>query len=301
MSQPGWYRDPADPAHLRRWDGQGWTHDVRPAGGVPVGGVPVGGVPAGGLPGRAPSRRSAPPLWVWLLIGALLLGLVAFPAIRSLGGPRGVGGPVDSSTPTVSGWDEGMPSPSHTDTPDPASPQPVNCEPAEAQGVGAGTERVSVGPLSMPRPAPDWAGPLSDPRMPLGRDGYGYRFVLPDEVSWQSTIFIGIVEDPGFTSTAITTRTMSQCILTSGFYLTVDVTMDAYTEQPITIDGVSGTEADFLVRFDSPDLHTKGSALRVIVLDSSPERTWFFSAVPMERADHIAAVDAATAGLQVTG
>ncbi len=283
MSQPGWYPDPAGSGGLRRWDGAQWTNDVRSAAGTGAAPRP---------PGRNGGRG-------WLL--ALLVVVVAVVVVAALiwQGGRGPGPGVEdtnSAAPTASGWDE-----TSAPTPDPSSAAPLNCEAASGSGTSAVTmDPLTVGPLSMPSPGADWSGPRSEPRMPLGRDGWGYSQQLPYQRPWASSMTIGILADPGFTSTANSARTMAQCILTSGFYVSIDVAMDDYTEQSVVIDEVAGTQADFIVRFDDPQLETKGSRLRLIVIDSAPERTWFFSAVQVERDDHAAAVDQVAAGLRIS-
>ena len=284
MSQPGWYPDPAGSGRLRRWDGRQWTNDVRPA--SPGAGHPA---PSRGRGGRA-----------WMIVAVTVLAAVAV-LLMVIRINRQDPGPIiedtNSSTPTVSGWDE-----TSAPTPDPGSAAPSNCAPAAVGSMPTPrTDPLTVGPLSMPSPGTDWNGPQSDSRMPLGSVGWGYTQRLPYQKPWLSSITIGILADPHFTSTSNTARMMAQCILTSGFYASVDVTMDDYAEQTITIDDVSATQADFIVRFDDPRLETKGSRLRVIVIDSAPLRTWFFSAVPVERDDHAAVVEVVTSGLRVVG
>lgn len=284
MSQPGWYPDPAGSGQLRRWDGRQWTNDVRPAG--PGSAAPPPDVRPGGR--------------IWLIVALVVVAIVALFVVSRLGGrqPAPVIEDSNSSTPSVSGWDE-----TSAPTPDPGRAAPMNCAPSFTDGpVGLPTyDPLSVGPLSMPAPGLSWDGPQPEYRMPLGETGWGYTHELPYEKPWASSMTIGILADPDFTSTSNTARTMAQCIMTSGFYRSVDVTMDDYAEQSIEIDGVSATQADFILRFDDPQLETKGSRLRLIVIDSSPQRTWFFSAVPVERDDHSAAVETVTAGLRVAG
>lgn len=285
MNEPGWYPDPANPSQLRFWDGAQWTQEVDGVEQVPG---PIG--PRKGVPG-----------WLLIIVAIVVVGLITVAAIRLIGGDTNSGGPAggplstdnNSSTPSVSGWNEGLP------TPDPSSAAPANCDPGTDQVVEVSTAegRLKVGPLSMPSPGTDWQGPLSDARMPLGANGHLYQFPLPEEANWASSMSIGVVVDPEFQDTRSTTRLISQCILTSGFYSTVDVEMDDYADKPITVDGIEGSQADFTVRFDSPELTTKGSTLRLIVLDSSP-RTYFFAVVPMERTDQILLVEQVTSGLQ---
>lgn len=307
MSAPGWYPDPADPARLRRWDGHQWTGDVQPATGPtatpfngpgqgpPAGpGAPqFGPYPAQPAPGQAPSRPGGG-LRSWLVVALALLAALAITvvAINVLGNRTTPAGPgiedSNSASPSVSGWNE-------MGTPDPSSAKPMNCEPGRDQLDSIPTgDLLQVGSLSIPSPGADWDGPFPETRMPLGRDGWGYRQVLPEVKPWASSMTIGIVADPNFVDTRSTVRTMAQCILTSGFYASVNVKMDDYVDRAIAIDQVGGIEANFTVWFDDPDLVTKGSRLRIVVMETSPEFTWFYSAVPIERQDHIDLVDTVT-------
>ena len=75
---PAWYRDPRDPARVRRWDGSAWTDEVRP---VPdwLRTLRLSAGPSGGpVSRRRPSRLTSPSgssrrLW-WASGGLLLAG-----------------------------------------------------------------------------------------------------------------------------------------------------------------------------------------------------------------------------------
>ncbi len=281
MSQPGWYPDPAGAGRLRYWDGGRWTEQVQ----GPADPVPPARPSRGGLPG-----------WLLSILALVVVGLVAVAVIRFVDG--GGLAPVppatedsNSSTPTVSGWNDGVP------TPDPSSAAPINCDTGPDQTtVTPGDASVTVGPLTMPSLGADWS-PQSEPRMPLGSDGYGYAQRLPEKIGWASSMSIGAVADPDFNSTGDTVRLMAQCILTSGLYTSVDVTSGRLRRPGSHGGRRARNQAVFTVRFDHPDLVTKGSKLRITVIDSSPLRTWFFAAVPMERDDHRQLVDTVTQGL----
>lgn len=73
---PGWYRDPAQPATLRYWDGGAWTAHRQTA-------VSLAGGPAG-----APPETSWNTVWIWLVVLMIALPLLSL------------------VTPAVSGWDD---------------------------------------------------------------------------------------------------------------------------------------------------------------------------------------------------
>ncbi|MFI5840380.1 RDD family protein [Catenuloplanes sp. NPDC051500] len=66
---PGWYKDPADPATQRWWDGEGWIGTALPADATPPDGPPppepepVPAAPVPGVDGTPPARDGGPQGW----------------------------------------------------------------------------------------------------------------------------------------------------------------------------------------------------------------------------------------------
>ena len=58
---PGWYKDPADPATQRWWDGEGWIGDAIPADATPPAGPPPVTTPPAASVATAPSGTGAAP------------------------------------------------------------------------------------------------------------------------------------------------------------------------------------------------------------------------------------------------
>lgn len=287
--QPGWYPDPAGaPLTLRWWDGTRWTDRTRPA------------TPA---PHRPASRGR---LWA-LLAGAVALVLVVgLVAAFILTRPRTTvvtGGP----TPTGSIWDETTsPTPSPSPTPSTSSSptqsaRPAACDDPAPDELPAppADGRVHGGPLSTAL-LPGWSGPRAEHRVPLGRDahGMGQRVAEETALGWESSVTLGVIADRQASDTAATASLLMTCLATSDFYWSVDARLGAQTTRAITVDHVPATQVDAVVSFDDPRLQTKGSALRVIVVRTSP-LTFCFSAVPKERADLRKTVDRAAGDLRV--
>lgn len=284
MSQPGWYPDPAGtPSQYRYWDGTRWsdTTSATPAGPPPTG-----------------PKRSPVPILIAAGVLVVVVAVVAAVFLLRPASDTPADGPVTSDPPAPTGsvWNE-------TSTPDQTAGRPVDCDinlrnqlPAPQAAGG----RLTVGKLSMPVPA-GWLGPRHDSRMPYGRDTYGYTKSLPEKLGWASSVMIGVAEFKQFPGTEGAAHTMTQCVLTSSFYVSVQVKLTSYAAKAVTVSGHRGTQADALIEFSHPQLTTKGSKLRIVVVEipgGAPQ--FFFSAVPKERADHIQVQDQSSAGLRVS-
>lgn len=282
MSRPGWYPDPAgEPSRYRYWDGQSWSDTTTDD--------PTAAPPPTG-------KRPLMPIFLVVAVLAVVIALVlAVFVFRPQPGDTATDPPVEPQpSPTGSVWDE-------SSTPNQTAGRPVDCDinaPNQLPPPSAAGGMLTVGKLSMPVPA-NWQGPVPDSRMPYGRDTYGYTFSLPEKIGWASSVMIGVAAFKSFPGTAAAAHTMTQCVLTSSFYTSVKVRLTSYTAKAVTISGHKATQADALIEFSHPDLTTKGSRLRIIVIEVPGGQQFFFSAVPKEREDHIRAQQQASEGLKV--
>lgn len=230
-----------------------------------------------------------------LIIVLAMLVTVALAVWGFLSLPTTISNPAPrpSSSPTVSAWDE-------TSSPNPTGARPGNCA-AESSTVSPSGEGVlTVGRLSMARPK-DWRGPVPENRTPLTSGGWGFAKTLPEKMGWASSMTIGLVGGEAPQDSKVAARTILQCVLTSSFYSSVTVTMDDYEITELGIGGTSAVQADAQISFDHPNLRTKGSRLRLLIVNTTPQRAFFFAAVPKENDEHIRLVDATTKGLKVVG
>lgn len=283
MSTPGWYPDPAgEPNRYRYWSGTEWSATSSPT------------------PGPTPAHRPGRSPWRWLGpllggVGVLIVAVALIVAFLMPGDADDGPGTVETqSTPTGSSWDE-------TSTPSPSAGRPVECDintPNELPSPPGPGSSLTVGHLSMPVPA-GWNGPISETRVPFGRDAHGYNQVISSETkkAWASSMTIGVLTFPAGTSKESMVSTMAQCIVTSAFYTSVDVKVAEYSRSSTRISGHEAVQGDVLLTFNHPDLTTKGSSLRILAVDTSDAPQFFFSAVPMENAEHRGLVDATIAGL----
>jgi uncharacterized RDD family membrane protein YckC len=103
---PGWYKDPADPATQRYWDGEGWVGDPLPVDATPPAGPPPSAQPAEPpQPRVAPHERDQPPV-------------PAAPAGVAVGQPSGPAPARPPAGPPPAGWPPSVP------WPPPVMPQP---------------------------------------------------------------------------------------------------------------------------------------------------------------------------------
>ncbi|WP_114558360.1 DUF2510 domain-containing protein [Desertihabitans aurantiacus] len=288
MAVPGWYPDPSRPNGGYRWfDGTRWTRHTttdphRPA-------------PASAHPARA--RRS----WLVVLV-AVVLAAALVGGLLLVVGLRTSGPSVSAPRPTVSAWDE-VTTPPPTPTPDagPTTPSEAEaCEPATGGSLPAASDpgRVHGGPLSFPR-IPGWGAPTSSVRFPHGRASRVTTLrMVEEELPWQSSaevgeLVLGTIADP-----AQAPELLLQCVLSSSFYTSVDVAVAESTVRPVTVDGARAYQLDARITFEHPRLRTTGSVVRIVVVDADVDGYWF-SAVPQERVDLVAAVEEAAAGLRL--
>ena len=119
---PGWYKDPADPANQRWWDGEGWIGDPIPAEATPPAGPPQVKTPPAASVASTPSDTAATPQEATPLPGAPASGHTnALPATgtgrgKAEAGQPGATGPWPPSgrqpTPGAPGqWPVGYPFP----------------------------------------------------------------------------------------------------------------------------------------------------------------------------------------------
>lgn len=295
MSAPGWYPDPAGtPDHFRYWDGSHWSDATTKH-------------PDG--PPQGPRRKRTAIVVTAVIVAVVLVAAVVVAALW----PRDnqTAGGTDESSPTVSAWNETSTpttSPSSTvspTTPNPTGGRPADCDanaPSELPGPVPQGGRFAVGSLSMPVPD-GWSGPNPESRMPFGRDTWSYSKTLTEEqMPWASSMNLGVATFDASVPLDSMASTMVQCILTSDFYASVNVDLAEFTQRPITVSGRTGTQADALLTFQHPQLKTRGSRIRVVVVttdDPAAPTQFFFSAAPRENEFHLSLVDTTTAGLRI--
>lgn len=295
MPERGWYLDPdLTPGRYRYWDGVSWTtQTTRTPGSADV-------------PERDPALRRTR---VSRRGRAVTIGVLAMLLLMTLGGTVAVVGSranqdADGPLPpraSQSVYDDRSPTPTST-TPSTAGPgQPVDCrqERPDQLSAPAADGRVHGGPLSFTALGSPWTRAQPSGRFPLSRDSSVQTLKLPEVLPWQASVQVGLVAFDVFPGGPVAAEAMLTCLLTSDFYSSVDVTVARSTGSDVKISGVAATRLDATVTFSHPELKTRGSDIRIIVVDTLPV-TYYFHAVPVERTDLIGVLDRATRSLSTT-
>lgn len=283
MSQPGWYPDPAgQPGHYRHWDGAQWSAQTSTS--------PHGDPPSsGGWGGR---------LLVALVI-VVVLALIAWVLHRQASGGSA---PEDtnSSTPTVSAWDETS---TPTPTPTPSEPESSGGDEVACPGDG------STVPQPGERDGRYHGGGLSYPAVPgwEARQGWGVDWLQDRDgqatwvaKDWLALTVVGQVDTAVFRTPRNAASQIINCLATSYYYERFQSRTDVSSEA-ITVDGRRGWKVAAEVRVGGYSV--EGDVITVVALDvGRPGKlAVFVGEAPIGDADRQRLVDDAIKGLKVVG
>lgn len=275
----------------RYWTGSSWSASItnNPTQAPPAGGLGTRQRP-GGQPGwnpNQPQQRRTPVGW-WLGIAAvvLVLGVIAWFAIRGLGGIFG-GGNDPGSNPTQN-----------------VCPKQVatTVSPEAAPNDG----RVHGGRLSYPQLGSPWSSPQVEDRVPFGRDVLTQTVTIEQNYkpgsNWVASVLVGeLVAGDGFFSPQQGSEIVVKCIM-GVFYDDAEVVRDDQVNKASTIDGKDAWLVETHLTFDIPGLQTKGElAIILIVATSDAASSIFYASIPDTAAELVPDARAAMKGLKVDG
>lgn len=290
MSQPGWYPDPTgSPGQFRYWDGSTWSSETTTTPGAPPGSTPA-------PPGSSRSGRVVVALAV---VAMLVIALVVWRANSPGGaaGPWGGAGDTNSSTPTISAWDE-------TSTATPSTPPEndkgatqVACPEAMSQrGVGIVDGRLKSGNISAPALS-GWRNRafslqgVADPVAQLKTITW----------RWMSVSAVGAASKSlGFTSVRYTAEALTDCFASSGYYEGFTGRKTITSEQ-VTIDGAPAYRIRTEVYVDGFGSKIPGDVIDVIAIDTGNADTFgvYLCSATIGDAETQAQVDSVIADIRV--
>jgi len=261
---PGWYPDPGgSPGRFRYWDGTQWstqtTADPRS--------TPAPATPDAHRLQRAGSDRG------WLVALAILLAVTMIAVIAFLvwGTRNPLGGApatedTNSSTPTVSGWDE-------TSTPTPPPPTSGGAAVACPRTTQFATTRQQPGTLTADTlqvdSLPDWAsGGLY---LNFVYDAHWqYKTIYTSSVGhdWMSNVGVALLSNAdGFVDTATSAEQILECMSTSSYYQGFIGRTDLVNE-PTDISGHPAWHLSAEVLVDDPTFpQVRGDVVDIFVVD----------------------------------
>ncbi len=237
---------------------------------------------------------------IGLIALVTVIALVAWLVVRGLGGGDAAQEDTNTSTPTVSAWDETS---SPTATPNPTDPdnggKPVSCPDhygASRPDPGPRAGRYHGGGLSYAE-VPGWT-PSAGWGVDWAYDRDGQRNSVNPR--WVALTLVGQIDREHFPSPQVAAGQLISCLASSYYYRDITGRQDT-SSQAVTIDGRSGWKLVSEIRVKDHDV--EGDVIQVIVLDIGREGQFsiFVSEAPIGDQDRIAKTEAAAASLRVEG
>ncbi len=289
---PGWYPDPAGAqGRFRYWNGSAWSSETTANPSDPAPGSGGNSRARGGSSG---GNRTLLILGAIAIVAALIIAWFVFGNSRST--PWGdTPEDTNSSTPTVSGWDE-------TSSPTPPPTQnasaiacPVTSNDDETRQGNDG--RLHGGGISVQR-VPGWG----DYSMYLQWVSDLHTQEDPVRTGWMSNVAVGQLNySDGFDAPEIAARQSMECYASSGYYLNFTERIDQVNEAT-TIDGHSAWHIRSEVRISSQDMpEIEGDLVDIYVIDIGQANKLgvFFSSVTIGDTARQTLVDNCIATLRV--
>jgi len=292
----GWYPDPSGArGRFRYWDGNAWSESTTAD--------PANTPPPASASGMAPAARGGGKGWLAAL--GVLAVITAIVVAFVLHGTGGFGGSqpaqedTNSSTPTVSAWDE-------TSSPTPSTPPPtvqsggqlVSCPMSSARG---NTKQVN-GKLTADNLSVSTINGWQIDSMYL--DSIYDLHAQTDQVypGWMSNIAVGLLSNAdGFVDISTSAQEMMDCFASSGYYRGFTGRDDIIAGEQISISGHAAWRIESNIYVSGE--RVQGDVCDIIVVDLGSNKDHlgiFFSSYSIGDTSRGALVDAAIASLAVS-
>ncbi|MGJ6980944.1 DUF2510 domain-containing protein [Aestuariimicrobium soli] len=290
MSQSGWYPDPSgQPGQFRYWNGAQWSQETT---------ANPGQTPPPGGPVQGPQRSGGAGKLILAIVGVLVVALIGFFVVRGLtGGDTTIPEDTNSSTPTVSGWDETS---TPTQTPTPTNPESSGgTEVACPEGPGGSSKNVQNGRLV--------GGEISVESLGWSRSGFSLPWMYDTSAEiksitsrWMSVNAVGALRvADGFEAPEPAAKVMMSCFASSGYYRGFTGRKDVKAEA-LTIDGHQAFHIRSEIYVDDQG-DIKGDTVDVVVVDTgNPESMGVYvNSATIDDAGTQAEVDRSMASIKV--
>jgi hypothetical protein len=296
-SPAGWYPDPGGQrGAFRYWNGSTWsaqissTPDAAPPSlglGQASQGAPQFGQ-YGYQPGMGyaaqPAKKRKTGLWIGIVVGVLLVGLLGYGVFRvaSQGALTGGGTAGGNST---------------------QNPCPVN-KASMAPIVHSNDGRVHGGLLSFPMLGSPWSPPQTDNRVPFGRDVKEQLVTVEASYapnsSWVASVLVGeLAAGDGFFSPQEGSEIVVKCLI-GAFYGDAQVGREDKVSKATSVDGKDAWLVETHLTFDIKNLKTKGeTAIVLIVATSAEASSLFYASIPDTSPQYMQPARDAMAALKV--
>lgn len=221
--------------------------------------------PGTGYTEQPRKRRIGP--WIGIAVGVLVLALVAWLIFRFASqGTLASGGESAGSNPTT-------------------NPCPVNTQ-SLAPVNHTADGRVHGGLLSYPRLGSPWSAPMTDIRVPFGRDVAEQEVTIEPNYdgqgnSWVASVLVAeLAAGDGFFSPQEASQIVVKCLV-GAFYGNAQVTRDDKVSKATTVGGKDAWLVETHLTFDIKGLKTKGeTAIVLIVATSTDSSSLFYASIP---------------------
>ena len=292
----GWYPDPGGAAgRFRYWDGSAWSADTTAD--------PQHTPPPRPGDGASPNRPGGNKGWIVALVVLAIVTAVVIAAV--LWGTGGVQfnqpaqEDTNSSTPTVSAWDETSSPTTPPPPPTNSGGQLVSCP--VTQQVGNTPQRA--GQLTADTLSVSWISGWTIDSMHL--DPVYDLHAQVDQVyfDWMSNIAVGLLSNAdGFVDISTSAELIMECFASSGYYIGFTGREDIIPGQQISISGHPAWHIQSNIYVNGYPV--PGDVVDIIVVDLGTDKDHlglFFSSCSIGDAARCALVESAISTLSVSG